>query len=344
MMFLWKNDCTEPYRNMATEEYLLMTAEEPAVMLWRNSPAVIIGKNQDARAEVDFSFTQSHGIKVVRRLTGGGAVFHDTGNINYTFVVPDGTALDFSAFTHPITEALAGLGIVAERSGRNDLVVSADGRKFSGTAQCIYHRKGADGTLQKVLMHHGTLLFSADLSSMSGALTPDKEKIASKGIRSVKSRVVNLSTLLPPEKSGMTAELFKSYLEEYFIRNGAVPHEFSTSDRTAVKRLAAEKYETDAWLFGKFSAGEKTSRRRFDFGSIRVSLCSKEGSIGQIVFSGDFFGAKDIAGLERALLGTPLDVAALVKQLSDARLSDYIMGAAPQEIAALIMEAENPPQ
>ena len=190
-------------------------------------------------------------------------------------------------------------------------------------------------------MHHGTLLFSADLSSMSGALTPDKEKIASKGIRSVKSRVVNLSTLLPPEKSDMTAEAFKTYLEDYFIQNGASPAEFSPADREAVKRLAAEKYETDAWLLGHFDSGEKTRRRRFDFGSVCVSLCSRDKKIEQIAFSGDFFGAKDIAGLERALPGTPLDAAALAKRLSDAGLSDYIMGAAPAEIAELIVETAN---
>ena len=340
-MLLWRNTCTEPYQNMATEEYLLMTAKEPVVMLWRNSPAVIIGKNQDARAEVDFTFTESRGIKVVRRLTGGGAVFHDTGNVNYTFVVPNGTALDFSAFTRPITEALAGLGIAAERSGRNDLVISADGRKFSGTAQCIYHRKKEDGSLQKVLMHHGTLLFSADLSSLSGALTPDKEKIALKGIRSVKSRVVNLSTLLPPEKSDMTAEAFKAYLEDYFIQNGASPAEFSPADREAVKHLAAEKYETDAWLLGRFGTGEKTRRRRFDFGSVCVSLCAKDKKIEQIAFSGDFFGAKDIAGLEKMLIGMRVDIPSLTKCLSDAGLSDYIMGAAPAEIAELIVETAN---
>lgn len=337
-MLLWKNDGMEPYRNMATEEYLLMTAGEAAVMLWRNRPAVIIGKNQDARAEVDFAFAEAHGIKVVRRLTGGGAVFHDTGNINYTFVVPHGEALDFSAFTRPITEALAELGIRAERSGRNDLVTSEDGRKFSGTAQCIYHRKKADGSFQKVLMHHGTLLFSADLSSMNGALTPDREKIASKGIRSVKSRVVNLSTLLPAEHAGMTAEAFKRYLEDYFVRNGARPHEFSPADKAEIEKLAAEKYETDTWLFGKFDAGEKNAGRRFEFGSVRVSLRIRDGKLAKVVFSGDFFGAKDITELERALSGASLDEDFLAIRLAEAGLADYIMGASPAEIAKLIAE------
>lgn len=335
-MLLIQNHNTEPYQNMAAEEVLLSTLAEPAIMLWRNEPAVIIGKNQDARAEVDFSFTNAHSIKVVRRLTGGGAVFHDLGNVNYTFIVPDGTALDFAAFTHPITEALAGLGIAAERSGRNDLVIS-DGRKFSGTAQCIYHKRKTDGSFQKMLMHHGTLLFSADFSSLSGALTPDTAKIASKGIRSVKSRVVNLQTLLPPEHSDMTAEAFKAYLEKYFSQNDAVSREFLPEEKAAIKRLSAEKYETDAWLFGKFIAGKKKLCRRFDFGSVCVSLSDRNGKIGQISFSGDFFGAKDISGLEKMLLDTPLDIISLTKHLSDVGLSDYIIGADPSEIAELIV-------
>ena len=337
-MILVRNDNTEPYRNMAAEEYLLMTATEPAIMLWRNEPAVIIGKNQDARAEVDFSFTEHHGIKVVRRLTGGGAVFHDTGNINYTFIVPGGTALDFAAFAEPITGALAGLGITAERSGRNDLIISGDGRKFSGTAQCVYRRKNENGVSEQMLMHHGTLLFSADMSALAGALTPDREKIESKGIRSVKSRVVNLATLLPPEKSDMTAEGFKIYLEQYFLGSGAVSYEFSDADTDAIAHLAAEKYATEKWLFGKFGSG-RTARRRFDFGSVAVTLCEVDGKIAALSLSGDFFGAKDIASLENTLVGVLLTSSALTERLIEAGLADYIMGAAPDEIAALILEA-----
>lgn len=340
-MLLWKSNCTEPYQNMATEEYLLMTAEEPAVMLWRNSPAVIIGKNQDARAEVDFTFTESHGIKVVRRLTGGGAVFHDTGNVNYTFVRSGRHSARFFRVHKPHHGGARGTRHRRRTFRPKRLVLSADGRKFSGTAQCIYHRKKEDGSLQKVLMHHGTLLFSADLSSMSGALTPDKEKIASKGIRSVKSRRRQSVDASPTGKIRYDGGSLQELSRGLFYSKRASPREFSPADREAIKRLAAEKYETDAWLLGGFGMGEKTYRRRFDFGSVCVSLCAKDKKIEQITFSGDFFGAKVSPDWKWALLGTPLDAASLTKNLSDAGLSDYIMGAAPAEIAELIEETAN---
>lgn len=338
-MILIKNENSEPYQNMATEEYLLMTATEPLVMFWRNEPAVIVGKNQDARAEVDFAFTSKKGIKVVRRLTGGGAVFHDTGNINYTFIVPGGAALDFAAFADPIIKVLADLGISAERSGRNDLIVSNDGRKFSGTAQCVYRRKNAPAGEEQVLMHHGTLLFSADMSALAGALTPDKEKIESKGIRSVKSRVVNLATLLPEEMRSMTAEAFKLHLERHFEKEGASVRTLSEEDLSAIRLLSREKYATQAWLFGKFGTAKKT-RRRFDFGTVAVSLDASDGKVKDISFSGDFFGAKDISALEHHLSGITLSSGAIEQALESANLSDYILGASCQEIAELILEAK----
>ena len=338
-MLLWRNDLTEPFWNMAAEEFLLMKAEQPCVMLWRNAPAVIIGKNQDARAEVDFSFAERHGIKIVRRLTGGGAVFHDTGNINYTFVVPDGNELDFSVFTKPVIDALAELGVRITTSGRNDLVTVPDAKKCSGTARYIYNRKTSDRNIRKILLHHGTLLFSADLASLSGVLTPDRAKLTSKGIQSVKSRVVNLKELLPPAYDGMTAEDFKHYLEDYFIRNGAIPHEFTPEDRVTIERLAAEKYETDVWLFGRFGNGKQTQSRRFDFGTVTVSLQKTENRIEKIVFSGDFFGDADISELERLLTDIPLDTEILENVLGTVNISRYMTGAAASEITELILGA-----
>lgn len=338
-MLLWKNDCMDPYRNMAAEEYLLMTAEEPCVMLWRNTPAVVIGKNQDARTEVDFAFAERHGIRVVRRLSGGGAVFHDEGNVNYTFIVPDGTALRFSAFAQPIIKALAGLGVPVECSGRNDLVAIPDRGKCSGTAECIYNRKSPDGSVQRMLLHHGTLLFAADISAMSGVLTPDAEKLSAKGIRSVKSRVVNLKSLLAAKYAGMTAEAFKAYLEEFFQREGAVPRSFSPADLEAIESLAKSKYRSETWLIGTFEHGEKRSSRRFDFGLVAVCLCSKGRQIEALSFSGDFFGTADIEQLEKKLAGTELDAGPLEAALRRAELSRYIAGASASEIAGLILEA-----
>lgn len=339
-MILRINDCTEPYFNMACEEYLLMNAEEPTTMFWRNSPTVVIGKNQNAGENVNFEFTKANGIKVVRRLTGGGAVFHDLGNVNYTFIVPSGDAPDsFAEFSLPVLRALASLGITAEASGRNDLLVS--GRKFSGTARCGYIYNG-----RKLILHHGTLLFSSDMSLLSGALVTDTEKIRSKGIKSVSARVVNLSTLLPPEYAGMGALPFMKYLENYFISaEGAVKREFSDDEKAVVARLAAEKYATEKWLLrGDSDDFAITRKKRFDYGTVKVSLtcgASEVGMtpvIGKARIEGDFFGDCDVSELEAMLVGADFEKAKILSLLEAADVIKYISGASAGDIAGLIFD------
>lgn len=338
-MILIINTNTEPYINMATEEYLLRTASEPMIMLWRNEPAVIIGKNQNAREQVNFDFTAAHGIKTVRRLTGGGAVFHDLGNVNYTFITPasEGDGIDFAHFCRPVINALAGLGINASLSGRNDLIVP-DGRKFSGTAACAFEYGG-----KTKLMHHGTLLFSADMSYLSGALNVDPDKMRSKGIKSVKSRVTNLYDHLPAEFSGMTAEDFKHYLEEYFTANGALPHVLSEDEVKEIVALSGEKYATDEWLFGARTGSDAAKKeKRFDFGKVCVSTefsreVGKPPVIKSIRFSGDFFGTRPIEELESRLCLTTGTECDIISVLEKAPLSSYIYGASPKEICALIL-------
>ena len=338
-MILVRNTNTEPYKNMAFEEYLLRTCDEPAVMLWRNEPAVIIGKNQNAREQVNFSFTESHGIKTVRRLTGGGAVFHDLGNVNYTFITPatEDDRINFSYFCRPIINALAGLGIEASLSGRNDLVVP-DGRKFSGTAACAFECGG-----KTKLMHHGTLLFSADMSYLSGALNVDPEKIRSKGIKSVKSRVTNLCEHIAPEFSRMKAEDFKEYLENYFIENGArlvIPDAHALHE---IEKLAEEKYAGMEWLFGaRTESGARVKAKRFDFGKVSVETellyeVGKPARIKKVKFSGDFFGTKPVDALEKMLCLTKAEKCDIIQKLEEAPLSAYIYGATPDEICSLIL-------
>ena len=338
-MILIRNPNTEPYINMATEEYLLRTSCEPVIMLWQNEPAVIIGKNQNAREQVNFDFTASHGIKTVRRLTGGGAVFHDLGNVNYTFITPasQGDGINFAHFCRPVINALAGLGIEAALSGRNDLVVP-DGRKFSGTAACAFEYGG-----KTKLMHHGTLLFSADMSYLSGALNVDPEKMQSKGIKSVKSRVTNLRDHLLPGFFDMTPEDFKLYLEEYFIKNGAEPHMLTAEETAEIKKLAREKYASEEWLFGARIGVEASKKeKRFDFGKVCVNTeflreVGKPSAIKSISFSGDFFGTRPIEELEKKLCLTNAAKDDIINILEKAPLSSYIYGALPEEICALIV-------
>ena len=200
MLFIC-HGATDPYFNLAAEEYVLEKGEGAAFLLWRNGPSVIIGKNQNAFAQLRLPFVQANHIQVARRLTGGGAVFHDLGNINFTFITDasEHDQIDFARFTAPIIANLKQFGVAATLNGRNDLL--AVGRKISGNAQCVYHTE--DG--RRRLLHHGTLLFSADLSRLSGALQVNREKMESKGIESVVSRVANIREL-PGYGGGFSAK------------------------------------------------------------------------------------------------------------------------------------------
>ncbi|WP_031368009.1 lipoate--protein ligase family protein, partial [Clostridium botulinum] len=167
------NSNIDPYFNLASEEYFLRHKDDEYFILWRDEPCVVVGKNQNTLSEIDMDYIETNKVKVVRRQTGGGAVFHDLGNLNYTFIVKDdGKSFnDFERFCKPIIGVLKTLGVKAEFSGRNDLLI--DGKKISGTAQCKYKNR---------VMHHGTLLFSSDIVNLSGALKPKKIKFQDKAV------------------------------------------------------------------------------------------------------------------------------------------------------------------
>ena len=310
------NDSTDPYFNLAAEQYLLDTEPEPVFMLWRNSASVIIGRNQNAYAEIDREFVAANGIAVVRRLTGGGAVFHDTGNLNYTFIVPDDrSGLDFARFCAPVIELLRSLGVPAEFTGRNDM--TADGRKFSGNAQCVYNGK---------VMHHGTLLFSADFSRMSGALCVDPDKMVSKGIKSVRSRVCNLNEYLP----GMPVTGFRDLLQNTLCPETA---EFSEAQRAGIERLRDEKYSTWEWNYGRSGQYGKNVKKRFPFGTVSLSYNSDRGRLTDVRFEGDFFGVLPVSGLEESLKGVRLEHGELMRALYGC--DDFIRGSEPGQLCAM---------
>ena len=316
------NPSTDAYFNLAAEEYLLDREDaRPVFMLWRNADAVIIGRNQNAYAEINESFVQEQGVKVVRRLTGGGAVFHDLGNVNYTFIVSreEAEALDFRRFAAPIISALDALGAKPELSGRNDIEIG--GRKVSGNAQCV--RNGR-------IMHHGTLLWSSDPSKIAGALNVDPEKISAKGIKSVRSRVGNIKELIG---SRMEVSDFIDYLFSYL---GADPRGFNTEETSAIRALSDVKYSTWEWNRGQSKAFSAHSKARFPFGSVDLRYNAEGGVIAEVSITGDFFGIRDIHGLEESLRGTRLDRTSLESALSEA--DKYIHGAAPEALARLILE------
>lgn len=316
-MKIYKTTVTDPYFNLASEQYLLDNEPDDVFMLWRNERSVIIGRNQNAYAEINRKYVTDNGIAVVRRLTGGGAVFHDAGNINYSFIMKKGGArtLDFASFCAPVINALNSLGVPAELSGRNDLTVN--GRKFSGSAQCVYNGR---------VLHHGTILFSADMSKMTNSLNADPEKMKSNGVKSVRARVCNLNEFLPD----IDVLQLKDYLEKSV--DGDVT-EFSPEQIKGIEKLKREKYGTWEWNYGKSKTYEKTVKRRFPFGSVEVSYTSEHGVITDIKISGDYFGAKPTSELEAALSGKRLMREEIISALSDVK--SYIHGAEAFDIAGL---------
>ena len=283
---------TDPRYNLAFEEYILSHRREgDYLILWQNTSSVIVGRNQITTQEVNSDFVASNGIQVVRRNTGGGAVYHDLGNLNYSFIC-DAEKMEQRAaqrFTQPVVEALQELGLAAEASGRNDILVS--GCKVSGTAAQV---------LRGRVLHHGTLLFDSDAQTITKALTPDPLKLQSKGIRSVKSRVGNIRSFLPTD---MTLAQFWNYLKTALAGSGYIPGSLAEEEQKQILQLKAEKYDTWEWNFGSAPNFQLRCKDRWDGGILEVHLSVDRGKIQDIRIFGDFMALISCEELERALIG-----------------------------------------
>lgn len=326
-MYLAKNLSTDPYFNMAAEEYLLDCFKGDIILLWRNDKTVVVGKNQNTAEEVDASFVEENGIAVVRRLSGGGAVFHDLGNINFTVIeaFQDELFSNYDYFTKPVCQFLQTLGVEAELSGRNDLLL--DGMKFCGNAQT--RRSGK-------IMHHGCILFAADVADLSGALTPSKLKIESKSVKSVRSRITNVASHL---ETKLTPEAFFDGLYDYFQASieGIEEYRFTEEDKEAISRLADEKYRTWEWNFGSSPDFQGGNSKRFDFGIVDIRFCVKEGRLGDVKLYGDFFGIRDVEELEKALKDAAYSRTGLAAALAEIPLEDYINGMTKEDLTKLLL-------
>ncbi len=321
---------TDPGLNLATEEILLRRGGGDTVRLWRNDRAVIVGRNQNTFAEVNVSFAQANGIRVVRRLSGGGAVFHDLGNVNFSFYAdaPEEGKMDFRRFLEPIAEILRGMGVPAMPDGRNDL--TANGRKLSGNAQCVL--PGEDG--RKRLLHHGTLLFGADFSSMEGALRPDPEKLSARGIGSIRSRVCNIRDVDGYRGPGDT----EGFMEALAAALGGENSFLSAEEKTAAANLARDKYATWEWNFGRSGQFETKKRRRYPFGSVQVYYSAEGGILTAVRITGDFFGSRSKEELENALSGVRLEEDALRERLTDSLVDDCIRGMTSEQLIRQILD------
>ena len=313
MRFL-RNEVTDPHWNMAHDEFLLEGLSGTVFCLWQNVPAVIIGLNQNAYAEVDLPYLEAHGIALARRVTGGGAVYHDLGNLNYSIAGP---AREVERHYDTVAAALRSLGVPAERSGRNDILV--EGRKCSGYAKRLSRDR---------MMIHGTLMWDVDLEVLTRALSAPGGKLAAAGIASVRSRVANLKNYLPQFP---TLADFRNALQDH-LAGGDASVALTAAQIAEIDRLADRKFRRWDWIYGHSPAAAFASRKRFPCGTIEVQYTLKHGCLESLTFQGDFLGARPAEELAARLIGHRLED---IRELS---VDTYFDGLSAEELYQLFLQ------
>lgn len=315
MIFIENEGVTDPRLNLALEEYIArkFSADNDYLLFYINEPSIIIGRNQITIEEVNQEYIEDHNIHVVRRVSGGGAVYHDLGNLNFSFITNHDVSRlhDFKKFTAPVIEILNELGLAAELIGRNDILV--DGKKISGAAQF---------STGKRMISHGTLLFNTDLSEVGKALTVKMSKIESKGHKSVRSRVANITEFMKDE---MSIEEFRSLLLKGLYADN---EEFETYHLTqeeweGVRALKAEKYDTWDWNYGRAPKFNVKKEKRFAIGELDARIMVERGLISELKIYGDFFGQNSVEAIENLLKGVPYDKASITAALAEVDVKSY---------------------
>ena len=316
MRFL-TNPSTDSWYNMSFDEYCLeqYPSDDSFFYLWRNRPSVIIGLNQNAYSEVNLGYLQAHDIRLARRVTGGGAVYHDLQNLNYTIIGRD-------ASPQPVVEALRSLGVPAELTGRNDIFV--DGRKVSGYARRLWRDRQ---------IIHGTLMYDVDLDTLARVLDVPGSKLAVKGIASVKSRVANLKDFLPQFRG--LDELQAALQEILAAGDAGLP--FDAERRAAVQRLSDAKFSTWDWIYGQSRAADLVRSGKLACGTVEARLCLDRGVLTAVAFGGDFLGALPAAQLAQRLAGVRFERAALRETLDAAEVEKYFDGVGSDQLLDLLL-------
>ncbi|WP_066068392.1 lipoate--protein ligase [Neobacillus soli] len=328
MLFIDNKGITDPRINLAIEEYALKNLDinETYLLFYINEPSIIIGKNQNTIEEINTEYVENNGIHVVRRLSGGGAVYHDLGNLNFSFITKDdGESFhNFRKFTEPVVAALQKLGVNAELSGRNDLL--AEGRKISGNAQ--FSTRGR-------MFSHGTLLFDSEMDHVVSALKVKKDKIESKGIKSIRSRVANISEFLTEK---INIEEFRSLILKYIFDGKEEISEYvlTEEDWEKIHQLSKERYQNWEWNYGKSPRFNLQHSHRFPVGSIDVRLEVNKGIIENCKIYGDFFGVGDVSEIENRLQGIRYEKEEIEKALVDADTTHYFGNVSKEEFINLI--------
>ncbi len=313
---------TNPYFNLAAEEYLLKSFQEDLFLLYRNRPSIVVGKHQNTLAEINLPFVQENEILVARRISGGGTVFHDLGNLNFAFFTSgkEGELVDYKRATTPIVEALKKMGLEVRLGKRNELLLK--GLKISGTASHVFKQR---------VLHHGTLLFSSEMGKLSAALKSDKERFTDRAVKSVRSRVTNISDHL---KESMDVEMFQERILAHMLQNfkDARPYQLGRTDIVEIKALRDSKYSTWEWNFGYSPKYQFCRSISFKGGSLELHMNVVKGVIKELKIVGDFTSLKDIVLLEQLLVGTIHDPETIRNKLSGVDVSNYISGLENEEL------------
>lgn len=322
--------------NLATEQYLMnyKNFSDPLVLFYIEKPCIIVGRNQNTIEELNNEYVRKHNITVTRRLSGGGAVYQDLGNLCFSFVVDADNEKfgDFKKIVQPIVDALHKLGAQgAAVSGRNDIII--DGKKFSGNA--MYTKNGKT-------FSHGTLSYDVDLDVLTQALHVNKDKIESKGIKSIRSRVTNLRPYLAKHYQHLSTEQFRDVLLlSLFGANDlneikGYEYQITAQDQTKIDEIKKQYYYNWEWIYGKSPEFTVKKRKHFDMGTIDARFKVQNGKISTARFYGDFFGPQDVSELEQKLIGTNYDYDSLKSSFENNDLSRYFTGINPDDILHLV--------
>lgn len=330
-MIYYVSNTNDTAFNIALEEYCFknLRDQDEIFLLWINEPSIIVGKYQNTIEEINTEYTREHGINVVRRISGGGAVYHDLNNLNYTIISNKDKGkegFDFKEFSKPIIDTLAELGVKAEFTGRNDLEI--DGQKFCGNAQAY---------IKDRVMHHGCLLFNVEFSALANALKVSKDKIESKGVKSVRARVTNI---LPHLKEPITVNEFAEKILGYMKKHNPnmTEYHFSEEEIEKIKERAEYKRSWE-WNYGESPEYNISRSHRFPKGKIEIYANVINSKIASIKFYGDFFGKnEELTDIENLLVDvkyTPEDVK---KALENVEINNYFAGFTLDEIVEAIVE------
>ncbi|HEX7556981.1 MAG TPA: lipoate--protein ligase, partial [Leptolinea sp.] len=316
--------------NLALEEAAQeWDQSEEIMMLWQNNNAIIVGRYQNAEKEINFDAANRLGVKVVRRSSGGGTVYHDLGNLNYSFIRPIDyqQKLDFTVLSKPMEEALNAMGIPAVAQGRNDITL--DGKKISGTAQRVHNKR---------LLHHGTLLFNSNLDVLQNVLNVNPTKIISKGISSVRSRVTNIKEHVPHENFPDIQTFWKALVDAFASEKPLTYFEPPSQLLERAKELQESKYQTWDWNFGHAPAFEYHNAKRFSGGNLEIDLNVENGLISDCKIRGDFMGLVELDELEKSMSGIKYDAVAILHNIQKFDLPMYLGSITADEFIDCLFE------